>query len=55
MLMMLKSKVSMHSQLPKVSTRLGLVWLESQFGSGSFFPENKSLGSASITKVSAQH
>ena len=48
------------SQLPKVSTRLGLVWLDSQFGSGSFgeslgsawarfFSENESLGSASKT------
>ena len=47
-------------QLPKVSTRLGLVWLESRFGSGSFgeslgsawarfFSENESLGSASKT------
>ena len=51
----------MQSQLTKVSTRLGLVWLESRVGSGSFglslssawalfFPENEILVSASITK-----
>ena len=38
------------SQLPKVSTRLVLAWLESRLGSGSFFSENESLGSVSITK-----
>ena len=38
------------SQLPKVSARLGLVLLESRLGSGSFFSENESLCSASITK-----
>ena len=49
---MLKSKASLQSQsqLHKVSTRLCLVLLESRFDSGSFFSENKSLGSASITK-----
>ena len=40
----------MQSQLPKVSTRLGLVLLESRLGSDSFISENESLGSASITK-----
>ena len=49
----------MQSQLPKVSTRLGLVllesrlglvWLESRLGSGSYFSENESLGSVSVTK-----
>ena len=31
-------------QLPKVSTQLRTVLLESQLGSGSFFSENESLG-----------
>ena len=36
---MLKYKASMQSQsqLPKVSTRFGLVWIESHLGSDSFF------------------
>ena len=33
-----------------VSARPGLVWLEFRLGSGSFFSENESLGSASTTK-----
>ena len=48
---MLKSKASMQSQyqLFKVSTRLGLVWLQSHLGSDSFSSENESLVSAPIT------
>ena len=45
-----KSSMQSQSQLPKVSTRLGLVWQESQLGSGSFLSsENEIVGSASIT------
>ena len=53
-MMSVKSKASLRSpsQLPKVSTRLGLVWLESHLGSGSFFSENESLGSASKSSAS---
>ena len=49
--MMLKSKVSMQSQsqLPNVSTRLGLVWLESRLRA-NFVSANESLGSVPITK-----
>ena len=36
------------SQLPKVSTRFGLAWLESR---ARFFSENESLGSALKTKI----
>ena len=54
-MMPFKSKASMQSQsqLPKVSTRLGIfllesrlgfVWLEFHLGLGSFFSENKNLG-----------
>ena len=54
--MMLKSKASMQSQLPNVSTRLGLVWLESHLDSSSlFFSENESLYSALKTRYYLHH
>ena len=40
------------SQLPKVSARARFVRVSAR---ARFFPENESLGSASKTKVSAQH
>ena len=45
-----KNIISVRYYFVKVSIRLGLVWLESRLGSGSFFPENESLGSTSKTK-----
>ena len=40
---------SARARLARVSVRLGLVWLDSRLGLGSFFSENESLGSASKT------
>ena len=45
----LKSQLG-SARFVRVSARLELVWLDSRLGSGSFFSENESLGSASIIK-----
>ena len=42
---------SARARLARVSDRLGLAWLDSHLGSGSFFSENESLGSASTISV----